>query len=232
MRTFELLPNGVGRELNVFLAKETRHFQHIGLPQSEVCLALWTPGFLADIARVEPDMHAAGRTRHFQQLRGFCPSPLQPEPDQPGIAAGEQVHRQSSRNPTRRAARQEQRVGEAANASALRMTVGGQRANPVRRVIRGQPRQPTQLQPRSFAKQTNQRHRQLQHPHRQHGRAQRNPEHGFGQGQNLRVPGRHDKPFQSRRQQDAAGRVDEHFGGLHGWQILLTNMTAAGNTNG
>jgi hypothetical protein len=52
-------------KLNVFLAKETGHFQKFRFAQDHSELAVRAWDCLAKIAAVKPDMNATGRAEHF-----------------------------------------------------------------------------------------------------------------------------------------------------------------------
>src|ERR1017187_2903995 len=49
MRALQLFPNGVSGKLNVFLAKETGHFQIFRLSQCDGCLAMGAGDFLSEV---------------------------------------------------------------------------------------------------------------------------------------------------------------------------------------
>jgi hypothetical protein len=78
MRAGDFFPDGVGWKLNVFLAKETIHFQILRSPQRDAGLAMRARHLAAHIPLIKPDMHAAGRTGHLPEAGSLGLAPFQP----------------------------------------------------------------------------------------------------------------------------------------------------------
>lgn len=78
MRAGDFFPDGVGWKLNVFLAKETIHFQILRPPQRDAGLAMRAGHLAAHIPLIKPDMHPAGWARHFPEPGSLGLAPFQP----------------------------------------------------------------------------------------------------------------------------------------------------------
>jgi hypothetical protein len=61
VRTFELFTKRMGREFNVFLAKEAGHFEEIGFAQGDGLLAVRARDFPAEIPLIKPKVDATSR---------------------------------------------------------------------------------------------------------------------------------------------------------------------------
>ena len=67
MGAFQLLPDGVSGEFNVFLAEEAGHFQvHIRPAKNHGCFAVRAGDFLAEVLTGKLDVSAAPRAGDFE----------------------------------------------------------------------------------------------------------------------------------------------------------------------
>ena len=194
------MPDGVGGKLDVIVAKGAGHFQEAGADQSDGFPAKRAGDFPAKVLAGELDFSAAPRAEHLHKGGRTAHYATQEEPCRGSITSQHQIVRHELDGEARGSTRQAERVGEAAKAGALRMTVHQEQGNAIDDEIGGQPGQANGLKANLFPKQTHTRNCQFNSTNQQHGVAQRNAQHGFRDSQGLRVPGGSGESDQRRKQ--------------------------------
>ena len=91
MRARHLFADGVGRILDVPLAKEADHFQEVGFAQGDSCAALWTGNLLSEVAVIKANMNATGGTGHFMEFRRLGLARCPPNPKHRSTTAKQEI---------------------------------------------------------------------------------------------------------------------------------------------